>query len=87
MSAHTEGRLCIGVQGGIEGAKSGTSIAYAFSRWVGAEEADANARRLVACWNALEGVPTEAIEALPADSLEHARRFVLRLAQSKGEPS
>lgn len=26
------------------------------------EENEANARRLVACWNAFEGVPTEAIE-------------------------
>lgn len=24
---------------------------------------DANARRLVACWNACDGVPTEALEA------------------------
>ena len=30
--------------------------------WEGDEEAEANARRLVACWNACEGISTEALE-------------------------
>ena len=31
-----------------------------------ADITEANARRLVACWNACEGIPTEALEAYPA---------------------
>lgn len=34
-----------------------------------ASEAEANARRIVACVNALAGIPTEAIEALPEGEL------------------
>ncbi len=32
-------------------------------------EADANARRIVACVNALQGVPTDYLEKLPAGAL------------------
>jgi len=35
--------------------------------------AEANARRLVACWNACEGLPTAWIEGGAADILEHAK--------------
>jgi hypothetical protein len=45
-------------------------------------DASANARRLVACWNALEGVPTDAIEALPSD----LEAFIAALKNRK-EPS
>lgn len=34
---------------------------------------EANARRLVACWNACEGLPTAWIEGGAADILEHAK--------------
>jgi len=88
VSAHTPGRLRVGTAGQIlREVDSGFPIAYAFSNSICVEESAANAERLAACWNALEGIPTEAIKALQADSLEAARKFVLRLAQSNGSPS
>ena len=44
------------------------------SIWCGTTEQNkANARRLVACWNACEGLPTAWIEGGAADILEHAK--------------
>lgn len=63
------------------------TIGFASSIDVGVEQARANARRIVACWNALDGVPTEAIEALKNDALEAARESFLRHRRPTGEPS
>lgn len=44
------------------------------SIWCGTTEQNkVNARRLVACWNACEGLPTAWIEGGAADILEHAK--------------
>lgn len=84
MNAHTQGRISPVGNALLSGRDLlGVTMVFEFGEQVSEE----NARRLAACWNALEGVPTDAIEALPADSLEAARKFVLRLAQDKGEPS
>lgn len=45
----------------------------------------ADRRRILACIRLFEGIPTEAIEELKDDSLESARKFVLRL--SGGNPT
>lgn len=37
--------------------------------WDGDAEADANMRRIAACWNACEGVPTEVLESQQAGGL------------------
>lgn len=55
-----------------EAGKLSTSIAYI---WGDTEEqASANARRLAACWNACDGIPTEALE----DGSARAERDELR---------
>lgn len=71
MSAqHTQGRLHVG-----EG-NAGQRIIYDQRGWAIADaklfrgrrregEDIQNARRLVACWNACEGIPTEALEVSP----------------------
>ena len=47
---------------------SGSNIVYAFSiHGIGLPRAKQNLRRVLACVNALAGVPTEAIERLPDD--------------------
>lgn len=71
MSAHTEGRLTLGKHGIILGGpgrelKKGIAYDQLFMACV-TESGDQqeNARRLVACWNACEGLPTEALETAP----------------------
>ena len=41
--------------------------------WSRGQKSEANARRLVACWNACEDLPTAWIEGGAADILEHAK--------------
>lgn len=85
MSDHTEGPVIYAGNSLLN--KNHDLIAVTMVFGFGEAAADANARRLAACWNALEGIPTEAIELLPTESLETARKFILRVAQSKGSPS
>lgn len=72
MSAHTEGRLTLGkfasASGGPEIQYINGSAAQQVFHCQPMESADhaANARRLVACWNACDGVQTEGVEALAA---------------------
>ena len=74
MTEHTQSRLRVGESRGeyidikhclndVPGAISLT-IAQVVARQSWRAEAEANARRLVACWNALEGVPIDDIEQL-----------------------
>ena len=72
---HTESRLVVGelnghgielkhTNGDVPGAIS-LVLARVTARPTWMAEAEANARRLAACWNACEGMTTEALEALP----------------------
>jgi hypothetical protein len=54
----------------------------------GCPNPEANARRLVACWNACEGVPTEMLEEYPAPFTElHAQRDELLEALELAMPA
>jgi hypothetical protein len=60
MSAHTEGRI----------EAHGTLVAFSGkTSWIdiGGPSAEADARRLAACWNAFEGVETVAVEGFCAN--------------------
>lgn len=72
MSEHTAGKLRFERQYS-NGCEIGPYL-YADDQWIaymagapylGFEETVPNARRLVACWNLCDGVPTEQIEAAP----------------------
>ena len=76
---HTQGPLVLGQHGAIRG---GPMVSYingsaqaqvamtTGADWMVQGEYLANARRLVACWNACQGVPTEVLEGgLVADQL------------------
>jgi hypothetical protein len=79
MSAHTQGRLVVAPYEGFGplttiragDPKTGTRIASTFEATNPAhiERNEANARRLVACWNACDGVPIEVLEAGQAGGL------------------
>lgn len=71
-AAHTPGLLSIGedftedgitetVIRGLDG-HAGIAVALDFGRIPGMREA--NARRLVACWNACNGLPTESLDGM-----------------------
>lgn len=73
-AAHTEGLLVVGeikgnsielkhTNGDVPGAIS-LVVARVTARLTWIVEANANARRLAACWNAFDGMPTEASEEL-----------------------
>lgn len=72
MSAHTEGRLKARawsnhaettiVRDDLAGPVEAVAECSGFGR--ASEHCEANARRLVACWNACEGVSTETLECL-----------------------
>ncbi len=95
MSYHTQGRLVVRhtrlfEEGGVIDCVASMQVSNQ-SNW------DQDARRLAACWNALEGVPTEAIEgalihgkalmelASERDQLLSALQNLCKLALS-GEP-
>lgn len=78
MSAqHTQGRLRLSASGalyvGDPKVLAGLKIhsPWIVDAWEGDDEADANMRRLAACWNACEGLSTEALERL--GTLDRAR--------------
>lgn len=52
-----------------DGDEGGIVIGEIFYSDTGDDEAEANARRIVACVNALAGIPIETIEALPEGEL------------------
>lgn len=68
MSKHTEGPLATDAYGNVQD-ETGASIATVTNwdmrhdRLSG--ECEANARRIVACWNACEGLRTESLERMP----------------------
>lgn len=70
MSAqHTQGRLTVAgptIQGGEDACGVPLAIAHMLNPYAGAtgaaDRVEANARRLVACWNACEGLTTETLE-------------------------
>jgi hypothetical protein len=50
--------------------------------------AEANARRLVACWNACQSIPTEALEAgVVGELVEAVRKAALWVGQYKALPA
>jgi hypothetical protein len=50
--------------------------------------AEANARRLVACWNACQSIPTDALEAgVVGELVEAVRKASLWVAQYKALPA
>lgn len=68
---HTKGRLVLGPHGAIRGGpvirfmngSAQEQVAMTTGAvWMGPGEHVANARRLVACWNACDGIPTDALE-------------------------
>lgn len=67
MTQHTNGLLHVGGGGTIIYADDGFAIANAsvFHGRIEPASSEANARRLVACWNACEGVSTETLERMP----------------------
>ena len=78
MSEHTKGRLrevCNDLVG--EDGKDVAKIAYI---------SNANARRLVACWNACEGVSTESLEsAIPGASILDTQFAESKLERGRAE--
>lgn len=72
-TTHTPGKLCEpsdGSVGTIVNAETGLQIAQAqqirsYREDLHQNERRANARRLIACWNSYDGVPTELIEQVP----------------------
>lgn len=74
MSAkHTQGRLFFAYDdnGFYEIGSDANSLRIAFTYGEG-ETDESNARRLVACWNACEGIPTARVEAGAVDILAYS---------------
>ena len=67
MSEHTPGRLRIDDKAALRvvNERDVTVASFGTSSSI-RDEWEPNARRMVACWNACEGVPTELLEAYPA---------------------
>ena len=59
MSEHTKGRIRLGLDCAIHG--GGFQWTHMLGMYA---EREANARRLVACWNACEGISTENVEGI-----------------------
>lgn len=81
-AAHTPGRLRLTAANalGLEGNPQAGDRLKIHSPWIedawdGDEEADANMRRLAACWNACEGLSTEALENITMVGDTLASRF------------
>lgn len=80
---HTQGRLevvdsrriSIVLPNEIGGGFDSHCVALAFNT-DGRLDADANARRLVACWNACEGAKTEDLEALGPQFIEPVIKLI-----------
>jgi len=61
MSEHTSGKIAVAMGGG----KFVSVTTDDYSRLVCKAPSSEDARRLVACWNACEGISTEQLEAAP----------------------
>lgn len=82
--SHTQGKVTAGgdrgtmLQAEPRGMLAYVSVAQAMGLTL--DEAQANARRVAACWNAFDGMPTEMIENLPGGNvtglLDHARQLL-----------
>lgn len=81
MSAekHTQGRLTVvrhgAIVGGpireyVNGSGQDQVAMTTGAEWMAEGEKEANARRLVACWNACEGSTTESLELLGSDYIK-----------------
>ncbi|MFM5015276.1 hypothetical protein ACEUBZ_00310 [Aeromonas veronii] len=67
MTAHTKGLLALFRNGQSVGATDGTGVCEVWPRDESGfpdSEGKANARRIVACWNLLDGYDTEALEGV-----------------------
>jgi hypothetical protein len=77
-STHTTGHLCVTGDGDTTSLRAfDTDELVASIEWDGEPEgkANENARRLVACWNACEGITTEQLEAgALAELIEAAKK-------------
>ncbi len=79
MSAkHTQGRLTVAgptIQGSEDACGVPLALAHMLNPYAGAtgaaDRVEANARRLVACWNACDGISTERLEDLGRPLLNH----------------
>lgn len=65
MSGHDEGKLKVDEVHGHVGVRRVSDEAPFCELWAGSGSRPGNARRLVACWNAAIGLPTDMLEAVP----------------------
>ncbi|MDD9228927.1 hypothetical protein PVL97_04580 [Aeromonas hydrophila] len=87
MTAHTKGLLALFRNGQSVGSADGTGVCEVWPRDENGfpdSEGKANARRIVACWNLLDGYATEALEGVSLAEFVAKQAFISQFDANDG---